>query len=94
MAIGAAVSQYWGMTITPTGTPMVCPVIISVTNTANAIGPIIDAQIMTMTTPSEPPAEPYLDFVDIIFNAVKTITWTVIESLPPNCANTAVVTIS
>jgi len=84
LLIGQAVSQYWMLTITPTGTAQnICTAvpsaIISVTNTAAAVAPIIQAGLLKIGTPYNESTPYFKQVIKVIIDAVKTIVWTVTE---------------
>jgi hypothetical protein len=84
--IGLSIADYWSKTITP-GPPIACPV-VSVINNAITIAPIIEAKLLALTQKKQYSEPYYEEFVKIIFDAVKTIQWVVVETLPPYCGNT------
>jgi len=77
--IATAVSDYWSKAILP-GSPISCNRIDSVINDAPKIIPIITAGLISLGSSATDKQPPYLEFVDVIFNAVKTIIWTIEES--------------
>lgn len=92
--IGNKCALYWSKTITPTGSPVSCGSISSVTNDAMKIAPII-AQGLIGLGGSKVPVEPYYyNFVNVIYSAVKTIVWTVSESDGSGCSATITTTVS
>lgn len=101
--IGKNCADYWSMTVAVTGIPVnICPVvpstIVSVTNDAAKIETIITNGILTLAGSAEPVVPNYLNFTDIIINAVKTITWIVNEDVtylsPVPCSGTYTVTVT
>lgn len=87
--IASECARYWSSTVEPTGIPVSCSSITSVENDASKIEAVIAIGLLALGTKTEPVSVPYLDFVNVIFNAVKTIIWTVVESGPSPCNNTS-----
>lgn len=77
--IAVAVSDYWSKAILP-GSPVSCDRIKSVINDAPKVIPIITAGLTALGSSATESNPPYQQFVDVIFNAVKTIIWTIEES--------------
>lgn len=103
--IATGISNYFASTVLLTGVPQgVCTVtpsaIVSVVNTASTIITPMKTAIEALDTGVEQLPH-FKTFVDAVFNAVKTISWTVVESgtsgtpsSPVPCPNTYVVSIS
>ena len=91
--IGVECARYWSDTIATTGAPQSCAGIDSISNTAGSIATIIETGLLALGTGvrRDPP---YVDFVDVIYNAVKTIVWTVNESDALLCSATLTVTVT
>lgn len=78
--IGTKCAAYWAAAITPTGTPVSCSSIASVSNDAAKIADVISSGLMALTGSTEPLVPAYYDFVDVIYGAVQTIVWTITET--------------
>lgn len=74
--MAAKLAAYWSAQVTP-GTPQIDS-ILSVSNDASKIQPIIESYLCARTSVSTPP--PYEELFQTIENAVKTIVWTVTET--------------
>jgi len=86
--IGLECSRYWELTITP-GEPESCNGIDNIENDASKISSPIASKIAalnnrSMTTLSTPY---FKELIDIIFDNVKTIVWTINES-STSCSST------
>jgi len=92
--IADACVAYWSNTVSPTGSPVSCSAIASVSNTASSIHPIIISGLLGITGRTVPSEPYYNEFIDVIFNAVKTIQWTVTEADGTPCSATLTATIS
>ena len=85
MDIGQACADYWAINVAKTGTPQnlctsVPSAIVGVENTANTIASIIADGLALIATPARAQTPYFEAFVGVIFDAVKTITWTVDEA--------------
>ena len=90
--IGNACASYWVSAITP-GIPEACDSIVSVVNDAGKIAPVITSKINALAYSLKVREPYYEDMIKIIFDAVKTILWTVTEA-SYKCNSSFVVTIS
>ena len=86
--IATKCALYWAATITPSGSPVACAAIVSVSNDAmKIIQPIVSG--LLAIGGSRVPIEPYhYRFVDVIYEAVKTIIWSVTEADGSGCNTT------
>ena len=91
--IATACSNYWALTILTDGTPQSCDNIDSVVNDANKIIEPITSGLIALASSKTLSLPPYLDFVNIIFDNVKTIIWTIEES-DSTCNSTLTGTVS
>lgn len=89
--IGTQIAAFWSGQLTP-GQPQVCPAIVSVTNDAAKIGPIIDSYLLGLPGNVQN-LPPYSHLFQFIESQVKTIIWTISEA-GPLCATTYPVTIT
>lgn len=80
--MGTAIANYWAAQLTP-GVPATYGIsIVSVTNDASKIGPLITTDLLSMAS-SGTERTPHFDEVfQMIENHVKTIVWTVVELMP------------
>lgn len=88
--IGTGCQNYWMNTLETSGEPVEESQIVSIVNTASTIGTIINNGINGLGR-STISSEPFKDLVDVIFNAVKDIVWSVTEMTPGTPPTTTVV---
>lgn len=91
--IATACSNYWALTILPDGEPQSCNGIDSVVNDASKIIAPIESGLINLASSKTLSTPPYLDFVNIIFDNVKTIIWSIEES-DSTCNTTLTGTVS
>lgn len=77
--IATAISNYFALTIAPTGVPTVGPISVVVNTAATIIAPLT-AAIMGLT--GKDTSVEYNEFAKVVCDNVKTITWTVTEMIP------------